>query len=112
MLQHKMGFGNIGAFDIRAACSGFIYGISMADQYIRSGEFNNILLVCSEVQSTTMDISDRGRNTAVIFGDGAAAAVISKTKEEKGILSSHIHSDGKHVQKLYVKEVKVPSCGG
>ena len=104
MLQHKMGFGNIGAFDIRAACSGFIYGISMADQYIRSGEFNNILLVCSEVQSTTMDISDRGRNTAVIFGDGAAAAVISKTDEERGILSSHIHSDGKHVQQLYVKE--------
>ena len=58
LLQDKMGFPNIGAFDIKTSCAGFVYGRSMADQYIRSGTFNNILLVCSEVQSTTMDLSD------------------------------------------------------
>lgn len=104
MLQDKMGFSNIGAFDIRAACSGFIYGISMADQYIKTGEFSNILLVCAEVQSTTMDLSDRGRNTAVIFGDGAAAVVVSSTEQKGGIMSTHLHSDGRHVKQLYVKE--------
>jgi len=104
ILQHKMSFPNIGALDIRSACSGFIYGLSIADQYIKSGTFEHVLLVCSEVQSTTMDMSDRGRNVAVIFGDGAAAAVISKTEEECGILSTHLHSDGEYCKELWVKE--------
>jgi len=104
ILQHKMSFPNIGALDIRSACSGFIYGLSIADQYIKSGTFEHVLLVCSEVQSTTMDMSDRGRNVAVIFGDGAAAAVISRTNEERGILSTHIHSDGEYCKELWVKE--------
>ena len=104
ILQHKMSFPNIGALDIRAACSGFIYGLSIADQYIKSGTFKNILLVCAEVQSTTMDMSNRGRNVAVIFGDGAAAAVISRTEDDHGILSTHLHSDGEYCKELWVKE--------
>ena len=104
ILQHKMSFPNIGALDIRSACCGFVYGLSIADQYIKSGTFKHILLVCSEVQSTTMDMSDRGRNVAVIFGDGAAAAIISKTEEDYGILSTHLHSDGEYCKDLWVKE--------
>ena len=81
----------------------------MADQYIKSGTFDNILLVCSEVQSTTMDLSDRGRNTAVIFGDGAGAIVLSSTTEDRGILSTHLHSDGKNVKELWLKEQSTKS---
>jgi len=104
LLQDKMSFPKIGAFDIRAACSGFIYGLSMADQYIKAGTFKNILLVCSEVQSTMMDISDKGRNTSVIFGDGAGAVIISSTTKGKGILSTHLHTDGKYYNELWLKE--------
>ena len=104
ILQHKMNFPNIGALDIRAACCGFIYGLSVADQYIKSGTFKNILLVCSEVQSTTMDMTDKGRNVAVIFGDGAAAAVVSRAEDSSGILSTHLHSDGEYCKELWVKE--------
>lgn len=109
LLQDKMGFPNIGAFDIKTSCAGFVYGLSMADQYIKSGTFSNILVVCSEVQSTTMDLSDKGRNTAVIFGDGAGAVVLSATKEDRGVLSTHIHSDGKFAKELWLKEPSTKS---
>ena len=109
LLQDKMGFPNIGAFDIKTSCAGFVYGLSMADQYIKSGTFNNILVVCSEVQSTTMDLSDKGRNTAVIFGDGAGAVVLSATTEDRGVLSTHIHSDGKFAKELWLKEPSTKS---
>ena len=109
LLQDKMGFPNIGAFDIKTSCAGFVYGLSMADQYIKSGTFNNILVVCSEVQSTTMDLSDKGRNTAVIFGDGAGAVVLSATKEDRGVLSTHLHSDGKFAKELWLKEPSTKS---
>ena len=109
LLQDKMGFSNIGAFDIKTSCAGFVYGLSMADQYIRSGTFKNILLVCSEVQSTTMDLSDRGRDTAVIFGDGAGAVVVGSTTEDRGVLSTHLHSDGKYAKELWLKEPSTTS---
>lgn len=109
LLQDKMGFPNIGAFDIKTSCAGFVYGLSMADQYIKSGTFNNILVVCSEVQSTTMDLSDKGRNTAVIFGDGAGAIVLSSTTEDRGVLSTHLHSDGKFAKELWLKEPSTKS---
>ena len=109
LLQDKMGFAHIGAFDIKTSCAGFVYGLSMADQYIKSGTFNNILVVCSEVQSTTMDLSDKGRNTAVIFGDGAGAVVLSATTEDRGVLSTHIHSDGKFAKELWLKEPSTKS---
>ena len=101
LLQDKMGFDTIGALDIRVQCSGFVYGISIADQYIKSGQFTNILLIGAEVQSTAMDLTTRGRDTAVIFGDGAGAVIISATEEERGILSTHLHSEGKHAKELW-----------
>ena len=109
LLQDKMGFPHIGAFEIKTSCAGFVYGFSMADQFIKSGTFNNILVVCSEVQSTTMDLSDKGRNTAVIFGDGAGAVVLSSTSENRGVLSTHLHSDGKFAKELWLKEPSTKS---
>lgn len=103
LLQDKMGFNNIGALDIRVQCSGFIYGLSIANQYIKTGEAKNILLVSSEVQSTTLNLSSKGRDTAVIFADGAGAAIISATKEDKGIISTHIHSEGRYAKELYIQ---------
>ena len=103
LLQDKMGFNEIGALDIRVQCSGFIYGLSIAEQYIRTGTFKNILLIGSEVQSTAMNLSDEGRDTAIIFGDGAGAAIISSTEDKKGILSTHMHSEGKYVKELWVE---------
>jgi 3-oxoacyl-[acyl-carrier-protein] synthase-3 len=96
-----MGFPEIGALDVRVQCSGFIYGLSVADQYIRTGTFKHVLVVGAEVQSTGMDLSDAGRDVSVIFGDGAGAAVVSATEEERGILSTHLHSEGKYAQELW-----------
>jgi len=103
IIQEKMGFNEIGALDIRVQCSGFIYGLSIAEQYIRTGTFKNILLIGSEVQSTAMNLTDEGRDTAIIFGDGAGAVVISATKENRGILSTHMHSDGKYLKELWLE---------
>ena len=103
LLQNKMGFNNIGALDIRVQCSGFIYGLSIAEQYIKNGTYENILLVGSEVQSTAMDLTNRGRDVAVIFGDGAGAAIVSKTTKDRGILSSHLHSEGKYAKELWLE---------
>ena len=103
VLQEKMGFNEIGALDIRVQCSGFIYGLSIAEQYIRTGNFKNILLIGSEVQSTAMNLTDEGRDTAIIFGDGSGAAIISATEENKGILSTHMHSEGKYLKELWLE---------
>ena len=103
VLQEKMGFNEIGALDIRVQCSGFIYGLSIAEQYIRTGNFKNILLIGAEVQSTAMHLTDEGRDTAIIFGDGAGAAIISATEENKGILSTHMHSEGKYLKELWLE---------
>jgi 3-oxoacyl-[acyl-carrier-protein] synthase-3 len=101
LLQDRMGFPEIGALDVRVQCSGFIYGLSVADQYIRTGTFKHVLVVGAEVQSTGMDLSNAGRDVSVIFGDGAGAAVVSATEEERGILSTHLHSEGKYAQELW-----------
>jgi len=103
LLQEKMGFNEIGALDIRVQCSGFIYGLSIAEQYIRTGVFKNILLIGSEVQSTAMDLTNAGRDTAIIFGDGAGAAIISSTDEDRGVLSTHMHSEGKYLKELWLE---------
>ena len=103
VLQEKMGFNEIGALDIRVQCSGFIYGLSIAEQYIRTGNFKNILLIGAEVQSTAMHLTDEGRDTAIIFGDGSGAAIISATEENKGILSTHMHSEGKYLKELWLE---------
>jgi len=103
LLQEKMGFNEIGALDIRVQCSGFLYGLSIAEQYIKTSMFKNILLIGAEVQSTAMDLTNEGRDTAVIFGDGAGTAIISATEEDRGILSTHMHSEGKYIKELWLE---------
>ncbi len=104
LLQRELGLdGKIAAMDIRNACSGFIYALSVADQFIKTGMYNNVLVVGAEIQSTALDISTRGRNTAVIFGDGAGAVVLQPANSP-GILSTHLHSDGHFAEELYVKD--------
>ena len=102
LLQRNLGIKEIGALDVRNQCSGFIYGLSIADQYIKSGMYKNILLVGSEIHSGGLDKSTKGRSVSVIFGDGAGAAVISSTNSENGILSTHLHSEGKYAEELAV----------
>jgi 3-oxoacyl-[acyl-carrier-protein] synthase III len=104
LLQKELGLdGRIGALDIRNACSGFIYALSVADQFIKTGMYKTILVIGAEIQSTALDITTRGRNTAVIFGDGAGAALL-QASDKPGILSTHLHSDGRFAEELYVKD--------
>lgn len=101
LVQRELGLGHCGCLDVRNQCSGFIYGLSVADQYIRTGTYKNILLIGSEVHSAGIDFSTRGRDVTVIFGDGAGAAVLQPTQEEgKGILTTHLHADGTYAEKL------------
>ena len=101
LLQRAMKMKEIGALDIRNQCSGFVYALSIADQYIKSGMYKNILIVGSEKHSFGLDFSTRGRNIAVIFGDGAGSVVVQPTeKEGQGILSTHLHSDGESAEIL------------
>lgn len=101
LLQRELGLPGIPCIDVRAQCSGFIYGLSIADQYIKTGAYKTILLVGSEIQSNVMEISDRGRGMAVIFGDGAGAAILQAGSEEgRGVLSTHLHADGTYAEKL------------
>ncbi|MFN8286831.1 MAG: beta-ketoacyl-ACP synthase III [Chitinophagales bacterium] len=104
LLQRKLPFRQIGAIDVRGQCSGFIYALSIADQFIKSGMYKTILVVGSEVQSNVFEKSDRGRNMAVIFGDGAGAVVLEATDEpNKGILTTKLHSDGHFAEELYLE---------
>lgn len=103
LLQRELGITKteIGALDIRNQCSGFIYGLSVADQFIRSGMYKNVLLVGAEMHSMGLDYSTNGRNVTVIFGDGAGAVLLQPTQEEnRGVLTTHLHSDGTYAEKL------------
>ena len=102
LLQKNLQIKEVGALDIRNQCSGFIYGLSVADQYIKSGMYENILVVGSEIHSGGLDKSSRGRSVSVIFGDGAGAAIVSKSNDESEILSTHLHSEGKFAEELAV----------
>ena len=110
LVQRDLGLKTIGALDVRNQCSGFIYALSVADQYIKTGMYKNILVIGSEVHSTGLDFTDRGRGVSVIFGDGAGAAILSREEDNtKGILSTHLHSEGVHAEELIVK---APGMGG
>lgn len=101
LLQRELKMREIGALDIRNQCSGFIYALSTADQFIRSGMYRTVLVVGSDKHSFGLDFSTRGRNVAVIFGDGAGAVVLQATDEENsGILTTHLHSDGNGAELL------------
>ncbi len=100
-VQKELGLDTVGALDVRNQCSGFVYGLSVADQYIKSGMYKNILVIGSEFHSGGLDKTTRGRGVTVIFGDGAGAAVVSATSDEnRGVLSTHLHSDGQHAEEL------------
>jgi len=100
-VQDMLGIPTIGALDVRNQCSGFIYSLSVADQFIKTGMYKNILVIGAENHSGGLEKSTRGRGVTVIFGDGAGAAVVSRCNEkDKGILSSHLHSEGKHAREL------------
>lgn len=102
-LQRDLGAGMIPALDVRTQCSGFVYGLSVADAWIRSGHYQRVLVVGAEVQSTAMDVSTRGRNTAVIFADGAGAAVVTPTPEpDRGLLAFDLHTEGSRAELLWV----------
>lgn len=101
LVQRAMKMREIGALDVRNQCSGFVYALSVADQFIKTGMYKNILVIGSEKHSFGLDFSTRGRNVSVIFGDGAGAVVLQPTqKEGQGILSTHLHSDGESAEIL------------
>ncbi len=101
LVQRDLDIKTVGALDVRNQCSGFVYAVSVADQYIKSGMYKNILVIGSELHSGGLDFTTRGRGVSVIFGDGAGAAVLTREEDpKKGILSSHLHSEGKHAEEL------------
>lgn len=101
LVQRDLGIKTVGALDIRNQCSGFVYAISVADQYIKTGMYKNILVIGSELHSHGLDMTTRGRAVSVIFGDGAGAAVLSRSEStDEGILSTHLHSEGQHAEEL------------
>ncbi|HEY1692758.1 MAG TPA: beta-ketoacyl-ACP synthase III [Polyangiaceae bacterium] len=103
-LADKLGLPGVPALDVRNQCSGFLYGLSVADAWVRAGVYKNVLLVGAEVHSTGLDFSDRGRDVAVLFGDGAGAAVVGRaTREGQGVKSLRIHADGSGARDLWIE---------
>ena len=100
LVQRAMKMKEIGALDVRNQCSGFVYALSVADQFIRTGTYKNILVIGSEKHSFGLDLTTRGRNISVIFGDGAGAVVLQPSEKGHGILSTHLHSDGESAETL------------
>ena len=101
LVQRLLGIPNVGALDVRNQCSGFIYGLSVADQFVKTGMYKNVLLIGGEFHSAGLDFSTRGRNVTVIFGDGAGAVVLQPTEDQDtGILSTHLHADGNYAEVL------------
>ena len=106
VLSRLLGVTGMPAFDVKNQCSGFVYSLAIADKFIKTGKARNVLLVGGEIHSTGIDITTRGRDVAVIFGDGAAAAVLSAEADPKcGVLSTHLHSEGKFAEKLWLEAV-------
>tara|TARA_B100001250_G_scaffold322713_1_gene285986 strand:- start:1362 stop:2354 length:993 start_codon:yes stop_codon:yes gene_type:complete len=102
-LQEKLNLNLIGAFDIKAACSAFIYSLSIADQYIKTGAAKTVLVVGAEAQTKLIEKSTEGRDVAVLFGDGAGAAIVQRSTDESQILSTHLHSQGKDIKNLWME---------
>jgi 3-oxoacyl-[acyl-carrier-protein] synthase-3 len=102
-LERELGLRDIPAIDVRNQCSGFLYGLSVADAWIRTGQYRRVLLVGAEVHSRGLDKTTRGRDTAVLFGDGAGVAILGPTTADgRGVLSTHLYADGRHAEKLWV----------
>lgn len=104
LLQDKLGLTGIPAFDVRTQCTGFLYSLAVADQFVKTGTYEYVLIVGAEVHSTGLDLSTRGRDVAVIFGDGAGAVVVGPSPDDqRGILSTHLHAEGKYAEKLWIE---------
>jgi 3-oxoacyl-[acyl-carrier-protein] synthase-3 len=103
ILQEKLGLAGIGALDVRTQCTGFIYSLATADSFIKTGMYDHILIVGSEVHSTALEFAERGRDVTVLFGDGAGAVVLGPGDGESGILSTHLHADGKYAKDLWLE---------
>lgn len=102
-IKHLLDLDTVGALDVRNQCSGFVYALSVADQYIKTGMYKNILVIGSELHSRGLDKTTRGRGVSVIFGDGAGAVIVSREEDpKKGILSTHLHSQGEFAEELTV----------
>jgi 3-oxoacyl-[acyl-carrier-protein] synthase-3 len=100
-LQALLGVPGIGALDVRTQCTGFVYGLAVADAFIRTGQYQRILLVGAEIHSTGLEYTERGRHIAVLFGDGAGAVILDASENDRGILSTHLHADGRYVKDLW-----------
>ncbi len=106
LIQAKLGLSGIGALDVRNQCTGFLYALSAADQYIKTHAYKKILVVAAEVQTSNLDYSDEGRDIAVLFGDGGAAVILEPNNADdgRGVLSTHLFSDGNHVSDLWMEK--------
>lgn len=104
LLQEKLGIAPVPALDVRNQCTGFIYALSVADQYIKTGRYRRVMVVGAEIHSTGLDLTTRGRDVAVLFGDGAGVAIVEpSTDPDRGILSTHLHADGRFARELYAE---------
>ncbi|MDC3959400.1 3-oxoacyl-ACP synthase III family protein [Polyangium jinanense] len=102
-LGEKLGLPGVPALDIRNQCSGFLYGLSVADAWVRTGAYKNILVVGAEVHSTGVEFTERGRDVAVLFGDGAGAALVGPSpSDDRGLISIHLHADGTGAKDLWI----------
>jgi 3-oxoacyl-[acyl-carrier-protein] synthase-3 len=107
-IQDMLEMPTVGALDVRNQCSGFVYALSVADQFIKTGMYKNVLVIGAEYHSNGLDKTTRGRGVSVIFGDGAGACVLSREEDNaKGILSTHLHSEGKYADKLIVESPSI-----
>ena len=106
-LQAKLGIPGVPALDIRNQCSGFIYGLQIADALVKTGQYKRVLVVGGELHSRGLDLTTRGREVSVLFGDGAGAAIVGPSDDERGILSVHTHADGSHAKELWLE---APGC--
>jgi len=106
LVQAKLGLAGIGALDVRNQCTGFIYALSVADQYIKTRTYKKILVVAAEVQSSNLDYSDEGRDMAVLFGDGGGAVILEPNEKNdgRGVLSTHLFSDGRFAPDLWMEK--------
>jgi 3-oxoacyl-[acyl-carrier-protein] synthase-3 len=102
-LQDRLGTGTVGAMDVRNACTGFLYALATADAFIRAGTYRCVLVIGAEVQSTGLDLTTAGRDMAVLFGDGAGAAVVEPCEDGRGVLASVLHGEGRYAEELWAE---------
>ncbi|MDZ7364082.1 MAG: ketoacyl-ACP synthase III [candidate division KSB1 bacterium] len=103
VMQQRLGVHGIGALDVRTQCTGFVYGLAVANAFIQTGQYKRILLVGAEVHSTGLEYNERGRHIAVLFGDGAGAVILEASENGRGVLSTHLHADGRYVKELWTE---------